>query len=84
MRQIHLIEKILILNQPFFFSRNPDGDWVWSSDSDDADSDDDDSNSPEPQNATAAPNAEPLKKIEEVNIRHHLRISQQLPDQMVA
>ena len=46
--------------------RNPDGDWVWSSDSDDGDSDDDDSNSAEPQNASAAPNAEPLKKIEEV------------------
>ena len=49
------------------FSRNPDGDWVWSSDSDDGDSDDDDSNSAEPQNASAAPNAEPLKKIEEVH-----------------
>jgi len=48
--------------------RNPDGDWVWSSDSDDGDSDDDDSNSAEPQNASAAPNAEPLKKIEEVEV----------------
>ena len=49
-----------------FYFRNPDGDWVWSSDSDDGDSDDDDSNSAEPQNASAAANTEPLKKIEEV------------------